>query len=98
MTILLKDIYGIDLVKIPPENYTETMVIGSINTFFLLCGLLLETLVIVSILRIRDKTVDTLFVLSLCSADLCFNLYMFPNFIIILSKGGWSTGTTIFMG
>ena len=95
MTILLKDIYGNDLVKIPQEHYTETMVVGSINTILLFLGLVMETLVIVSILRIRQKTVDTLFILSLCCADLCFNLYMFPSFIIILSKGGWSTGTTI---
>ena len=96
MTILLKDI-GTDLIKFPSEYYNTVMIIGSINSILLLLGILFETLVIASILRVRYKSVDTLFVLSLCCADIIFNLYMFGSLVIVLSAGGWSTGKLGFL-
>ena len=92
MSILSRNFNGTDLIAFKPEFYTTEMVISSVNCFLLLLGILSETLVIASILRVRTKTVDTLFVLSLCCADLIFNLYMLPSGLIVVCNGGWSTG------
>ena len=66
MSILIKDFNGNDLIKVPEEYYTTERILGCICAVLLFLGILLETLVIASIVRVRQKTVDTLFVLSLC--------------------------------
>ena len=68
------------------------MVVVNINCIILFLGIVLETLVIASILRVRYKTVDTLFVLSLCCADILFNLFALTNAFINMLSGGWSVG------
>ena len=92
MSILLKDFNGTDLIPFPLENADAEMIIGVVNAALLFFGILLETLVIAAILRVRQKPVDTLFVLSLCCADLIFNLYMFYSVFIVWIADGWSTG------
>ena len=92
MSILLKDIHDNGTIKFTQDHYTSTMVFIGFNTVFLFFGILLETLVIASILRVRQKTVDTLFVLSLCCADLIFNLFQIIAQPLLLNARGWSTG------
>ena len=88
MSILLKKI-GTETIKFPNDL---GMIFSGFNILLLSSGMLLETLVIASILRVRQKTVDTLFVLSLCCADMLYNLYMLPSTILLLSAGGWGMG------
>ena len=83
---------GTDLIRSPEELYNIAMTIGGIVCLLLFIGIVLETLVIVTILRVGHKSVDTLFVLSLCFADILFNLYMLPSVLIVMVANGWSTG------
>ena len=92
MTILLKNINGTDLIKYQPDYYNVVEITGGINCTLLFLGILFETLVIVSILRVRQKTVDTLFVLSLCCADMIFNVCALPLAMIVMISSGWATG------
>ena len=92
MSILIKDFNGTELIKFPENYLTVEKIVGSMNCTLLFCGILLESLVIASILRVRQKTVDTLFVLSLCCADMIFNFYIFSTLAILLNAGGWSIG------
>ena len=92
MSILIKNINGTNLIEFPQGYFTMEIAIGSVNCALVLVGILSETLVIASILRVRQKSVDTLFILSLCCADMIFNLYSFTSLIIVLSAGGWTTG------
>ena len=92
--ILLKNFNGTDLIQIKRDDmYTAIVIISYIDFSLLFLGIVLETLVIASILRIRSKSVDNLFVLSLCSADLIFNLYMVSVGVIVMNAGGWSIRT-----
>ena len=90
MSILIKDFNGTDLIPFKEEYYMAEMIIGIVDLILLFLGILFGTLVIASILRVRNKSVDTLFVLSLCCADMIFNLYAFPSFLLIMINRGWS--------
>lgn len=92
MSILIKDFPSNGIINLIQEYYISEMVIGSINLVFLFLGILLETIVIASIMRVQSKTVDNLFVLSLCCADMIYNLYTFPSVMIVICAGGWATG------
>ena len=98
MSILITNFNGTDLLKFPEKNYIPGMIISNIDLVLLFLGIVLETLVIAAILRIRSKSVDNIFVLSLCIADLIFNLYMFPSIVIGLVAGGWATGRQGYSG
>ena len=93
MSILIKDFNGTDLIGFKQENYTISMTFLSIDSILLFLGIAFGTLVIASLFRIRSKSVDNLFVLSLCCTDLIFNLYSFTSGIILLASGGWSMGS-----
>lgn len=92
MSILVKNFNESKVIKFKEEYYTALMSIGSIGAILLFLGIIFETLTIASILRVRQKSVDTLFVLSLCCADLIYNLYQITSNMIVLSAGGWSVG------
>ena len=99
MSILLKNINGSELIAFEPEYYDIEMIISGISIFILFFGIVFGTLVIAAILRVGQKSVDTLFVLSLCSADLIFNLYIMTSLFIVMVNGGWSTGALgVFLG
>ena len=93
MSILIKNFHETEFIKLPGDQYyTLEMILSSIDAILLFLGLGLETLVIASILRVHQKSVDTLFVLSLCCADFIFNLYQIPALLIVLAAGGWQFG------
>ena len=92
MSILLKNFNGSEFIPFSQENGETALYLGFLCGVFIFLGILSETLVIASILRVRQKTVDTLFVLSLCVADLIFNIYMFIYIVILLVARGWSIG------
>ena len=77
---------------ISPENILPQKIIGSIAAVLLLLGIIFETVVIASILRVRQKPVDTLFILALCIVDLLFNLLMFPLLVFNIMAEGWASG------
>lgn len=92
MSILIKNFNGSELIPYSHENLEFQLFIVILGSIFYFFGIIFETLVIAAILRVRTKTVDTLFVLSLCVADLIFNLYMSLSNMIVLIAGGWGTG------
>lgn len=90
-SILIKNFNGTDVIPFGVDP-VESGVFLLFNGALLFQGLIQETIVVLAILRIRQKTVDTLFVLSLCSADLIFNLYQFCGGAILTTRQGWATG------
>ena len=92
MSLLIKDFYANGDINPRKDFHTAGFVVGIFNLIFLFLGIVLETLVIASILRVRHKSVDNLFVLSLCSADLIYNLYTFPSIMIVMITREWATG------
>lgn len=88
MSIAIKDMVGTELIPFGPDFMTFCV----LNDFLLIGGIIVGGIVIASILRLRDKSVDTLFVLSLCLADMTFNVYQLIFNGITCTDGGWKTG------
>ena len=89
---IIMNMNGTDLIPFNQDHYTVILTFVSIDLVLLFLGILSETLVIAAICRVRQKSADALFVLSLCCADLICNLFQFPTLSIALSAGGWKIG------